>query len=275
MRYAPLMRLVRLRHSDGNDYFAEWLDEGTARLWDAPPWQGGEPTRRLVPLARSHMLPPVTPSKVVALGRTFAAHAREMGHHPPREPILFLKAPSSLVPNGAPILLPPESTRVEAEGEIGLVVGRPLRRATAEEAARAIAAVTCVNDVTARDLQRRDVQFTRAKSFDTFCPVGPWLQTEFDLEALALNTRVDGRTHQCAEVSEMSWSLSELLAWVSQVMRLEPGDLLCTGTPAGPPRLEPGMVVEVEVRGVGTLRNPVRAESPAPGGPNGSQASSN
>ncbi len=255
-----IMRLVRLRHSDGNAYFAEVLDEATARLWSAPPWNGGEPTRRLVPLARSRLLPPVAPSKVVALGRTYSAHAREMGGEPPEEPVLFLKAPSTLIPHGAPILLPPESERVEAEGEIGLVVGRRLRRASPEEAERAIAAVTCVVDVTARDLQRRDVQFTRAKSFDSFCPVGPHLQTDFDLSDIGLVTRVDGTERQRANLNEMSWSPAALLAWVSHVMRLEPGDLVCTGTPAGVPRIQAGMVVEVEARGIGTLRNPVEVE---------------
>ena len=251
---------MRLRHSDGVVYFAEVVDEATARLWTGPPWRDGEPTRRLVPRSRCRRLVPVTPSKIVGLGRTYARHAAELGNEPPAEPVLFLKPPSSLLAHEAPIVLPPESQRVDYEGEIGLVVGRRLRRASVAEAEGAIAGVCCVNDVTARDLQRRDVQFTRAKGFDTFCPVGPWVETEPPSGPLRVRTWLDGRCVQDGSTEQMSWSLPELLAWISTVMTLEPGDLVCTGTPPGVGPLSAGQLVEVEVAGVGRLANPVVAE---------------
>jgi 2-keto-4-pentenoate hydratase/2-oxohepta-3-ene-1,7-dioic acid hydratase in catechol pathway len=255
------MRVIRIRHS-GLDYWARVYDEATARLWTAAPWAGGVETDRLVPIKPGSLLPPVAPSKIVCVGRNYRAHADELGHEIPAEPILFFKPPSALLGPEGTVLLPPESQRVEYEGELAIVVGKTLRRASVEEAASSIAGATCANDVTARDLQKKDVQFTRGKSFDTFCPVGPWVETEpGDLRTLELRTRVNGAVRQQGRVTDMQWSVPELIAYVSQVMTLLPGDLLLTGTPAGVGVLRPGDRVEVDIDRVGTLVHGVAREA--------------
>ena len=206
------------------------------------------------------LLAPVVPGKVIGIGRNYRDHAEELGNPLPAEPVVFLKAPSSVVGPGAPIVLPPESERVEFEGEIAAVVGRRLRRAGRDEAAAAVLGVTAACDVTARDLQRRDPTFARAKSFDTFCPLGPAVRVGADLDDLEVVTRVDGEERQRGHARQMSWGIAELVAWVSAIMTLEPGDLVLTGTPAGVGPLVPGQTVAVEVSGVGVLENPVEAE---------------
>jgi len=200
------------------------------------------------------------PSKIVCVGRNYVEHAKELGNEVPKEPLLFLKPPSSLSSEGKPIVLPKLSERVEYEGEIGVVVGARLHRATAAEATRAIRGIVAVNDVTARDLQRRESQWTRAKGFDTFCPVGEMGDAPNALERLTVVTRVNGEERQRASASEMVFSIPDLLAYISQVMTLEPGDLVPTGTPAGVGTLSPGDEVEVEVLGISRVRNPVTAE---------------
>jgi 2-keto-4-pentenoate hydratase/2-oxohepta-3-ene-1,7-dioic acid hydratase in catechol pathway len=197
------------------------------------------------------------PGKIVCVGRNYVAHARELGNEVPERPLLFLKPPSAVVGAGESIELPPESARVEFEGEIGVVVGRRLRRASAEDARAAVRGIVAVNDVTARDLQRTDGQWTRAKGFDTFCPVGPEAPAPDDLASLAVVTRVNGEERQCGSASEMAFDIPTLLAYVSGIMTLEPGDLVATGTPAGVGPLAAGDVVEVEVVGYSTVRNPV------------------
>ncbi|MGD2115757.1 MAG: fumarylacetoacetate hydrolase family protein [Acidobacteriota bacterium] len=202
-----------------------------------------------------------TPGKIVGIGRNYHAHAAELGNPMPPEPLIFLKAPSALVGPGEPVLLPPESERVEFEGEIAVVVGRRLTRADRREAAAAVLGVTCAVDVTARDLQRKDATFARGKSFDTFCPVGPTLRVilrpEPELADLEVVTRVNGEERQRGHTEQMEWGIAELLSYVSRHMTLEPGDLVLTGTPSGVGPLEAGDRIEVEVSGVGTLRNPV------------------
>jgi 2-keto-4-pentenoate hydratase/2-oxohepta-3-ene-1,7-dioic acid hydratase in catechol pathway len=205
------------------------------------------------------LLPPVTPSKIVCVGRNYAAHAKELGNQVPEQPLIFLKPPSSLLAPGDPIVLPPSSQRVEHEAEVGVVVGQRLRNASAEQALEAIFGLTCVNDVTARDIQRKEVQFTRAKSFDTFCPVGPWVETEFDLASVVVRARVNGSDRQHAPISQMIFDVGTLLSFISSVMTLEPGDLISTGTPEGVGPLVDGDEVEIEVSGVGVLKNPVRS----------------
>ena len=204
-------------------------------------------------------LPPLaSPSKIVGIGRNYLEHARELGNEVPPEPLLFLKAPSALIGPGAPIVLPPESERVEHEGEIAVVLRRRLRRgATPEEARDAVLGVTCANDVTARDLQRKDATFARAKSFDTFCPLGPAIWVGADLEDLAVITRVNGAQRQRGHTREMAFGIVDLLIYASRMMTLEPGDLLLTGTPAGVGPLTDGDRVEVEIAGLGVLANPV------------------
>lgn len=254
------MRLLRVRHA-GVESWARLHDPATARLWTAAPWGGGSETDRVVPLEQCALLAPVTPSKIVCVGRNYREHAKELGHEVPAEPLLFLKPPSALLAPEGEVLLPRESARVEHEGELAVVVGARLRRADVATATRAIAGITCADDVTARDLQRKDVQFTRGKGFDTFCPVGAWIETEPPpLAELEITTRVNGETRQHGRVADMIWPVGELLSYVSQVMTLLPGDLLLTGTPAGVGPLGPGDLVEIEIPGVATLVHGVAAE---------------
>jgi len=203
------------------------------------------------------------PGKIVCVGRNYADHAKELGNDLPKEPLLFLKPPSSVVRDGDPVVLPAASQRVEYEGEIGLVIGVRLTAATPDAARRAVRAVVAVNDVTARDLQRTDGQWTRAKGFDSFCPIGDEGPAPADLAALEVVTRVNGEERQRARASEMVFDIPQLLAYISHVMTLEPGDVVATGTPAGVAPLNPNDEVEVEVVGVSRVRNPVRSAPPA------------
>jgi 2-keto-4-pentenoate hydratase/2-oxohepta-3-ene-1,7-dioic acid hydratase in catechol pathway len=201
---------------------------------------------------------PPPPSKIVAVGRNYKEHAAELGNvAPDQEPILFLKAPSTLVVNGGDIVLPPESSRVDYEGELALVIGRKIKGWPAERFMDALAGVCCANDVTARDLQKKDGQWARAKSFDTFCPVGPEIVAGLDPTDLAIATRVNGSVKQASRTSQMTFPPAFLVAYISRMMTLFPGDLILTGTPAGIGPLAPGDVVEVEIEGIGILRNRV------------------
>jgi 2-keto-4-pentenoate hydratase/2-oxohepta-3-ene-1,7-dioic acid hydratase in catechol pathway len=203
----------------------------------------------------------VTPSKIVCVGRNYAAHAKELGNDVPAEPLLFLKPPSSLVGEGASIRLPRVSKQVEYEGEIGIVVGERLRRADAERARRAIKGIVAANDVTARDLQRSDSQWTRAKGFDTFCAIGSVGAPPSDLSSLTVTTRVNGQVRQQGRASDMVFNIPSLVAYISGVMTLEENDLILTGTPDGVGTLAPGDVVEVEIAGVSRVSNPVTVDA--------------
>lgn len=219
-------------------------------------WQFG----RAIDLGQGEALrAPIVPGKVVCVGRNYRDHAAELGNPLPVEPLIFLKAPSSVIGPGAAIVLPPESSRVDFEGEIALVVGRRLRRATAADARAGILGVTCACDVSARDLQKRDGSFSGAKSFDTFCPLGPAILLTPDLDQLEVRTRVNGAERQHGRVAEMVFGFAELLSYASARMTLEPGDIFLTGTPAGVGPLADGDRVEVEIPGVGILANPVEA----------------
>jgi 2-keto-4-pentenoate hydratase/2-oxohepta-3-ene-1,7-dioic acid hydratase in catechol pathway len=219
---------------------------------------GSRPTERTWPLDDVKLLPPVVPSKIVCVGRNYREHANELGNEMPREPLIFLKPPSSIIATGEPIVMPMVSKRVDYEGEIGLVIAKMCSwLGDNESAAPYIAGLICVNDVTARDLQNVDGQWTRAKGFDTFCPIGPFVETEFDLGATTVDTFVNGKRKQSGRTSEMMFSVDVILRWISRVMTLIPGDVIATGTPAGVGPLAAGDVVEVVVGGVGTLRNPV------------------
>jgi 2-keto-4-pentenoate hydratase/2-oxohepta-3-ene-1,7-dioic acid hydratase in catechol pathway len=213
------------------------------------------------------LLAPVVPSKIVCVGRNYLEHALELGNKLPDEPLLFLKAPSAVIADGDAITLPPESQQVEHEGELGVVIGRKARNIGHDgDPLSYVLGYTCVNDVTARDLQRRDVQFTRAKSFDTFCPVGPFIVTDLDPLDVAVTTRLNGEIKQHARTAVMAFSVPFLISYISGIMTLEPGDLIATGTPAGVSKMKDGDTVEVEVEGIGVLRNPVRNTNPLPGG---------
>ena len=201
------------------------------------------------------------PGKIICVGRNYSDHAKEMGNDVPKEPLIFLKPPSSVIANGEPIVLPPQSAQVEHEGEIGVIVGRTLRRASSDQARKAVSKIVAANDVTARDLQRSDSQWTRAKGFDTFCPVGEAADAPEDLAGLTVVTRVNGVERQRGKGSDMVFSIPDVLAYVSHIMTLEPGDLVLTGSPAGVGKLLPGDKVEVEVLGLSRVQNPVTAEA--------------
>ncbi|HEX6371622.1 MAG TPA: fumarylacetoacetate hydrolase family protein [Longimicrobium sp.] len=201
------------------------------------------------------------PSKIVCVGRNYLEHARELGNQVPERPLIFFKPPSSLIASGEAIVLPPESERVEHEGEIAVVIGRRARRVKAADAWEYVSGIAPLNDVTARDLQKTDGQWTRAKGFDTFCPMGAMVSLNHvaDRDALEVICRVNGQVRQHGRVSEMAFDIPTLIEYISGVMTLEPGDVIATGTPAGVSPLQPGDVVEVEIPGVGTLSNPVQS----------------
>lgn len=211
---------------------------------------------RRVPFGSDQALP--FPSKIVAVGRNYREHAAELGNIvPDQEPLLFLKAPSALVVGGGNIVLPPESARVDYEGELALVIGRKIKSWPEDRWLEVLAGVCCANDVTARDLQKKDGQFARAKSFDTFCPIGPEVVGDLDPSDLAIETRVNGKVRQSSRTSQMVFPPKFLVAYISRMMTLLPGDLILTGTPAGVGPLSVGDVVEVEIEKVGVLRNRV------------------
>jgi 2-keto-4-pentenoate hydratase/2-oxohepta-3-ene-1,7-dioic acid hydratase in catechol pathway len=201
---------------------------------------------------------PIRPSKIVCVGRNYREHAAELGNKMPDEPLLFLKAPSAIILSGDEIVLPSASQQVEHEGELGVVIGRAASNIPShEDPLSYVLGYTCVNDVTARDLQRKDVQFTRGKSFDTFCPVGPWIETDIDPANVEVQTRLNGEVKQKGNTADMAFPVAFLIRYISEIMTLYPGDLIATGTPAGVSRMKPGDIVEVEVGGIGILRNQV------------------
>jgi 2-keto-4-pentenoate hydratase/2-oxohepta-3-ene-1,7-dioic acid hydratase in catechol pathway len=209
--------------------------------------------------AGARLLPPCSPSKIVCVGRNYLEHARELGNEPPKEPLIFLKPPSSLIASGDAIVYPSISERVDFEGELGVIIGKRARGVASSQAAECILGYTCVNDVTARDLQRKDGQWTRGKGFDTFCAAGPLMVPREDVEftKLIVRTWVDEEKKQEAPVTDMMFSVNDIIAYVSGFMTLEPGDLIATGTPPGVGPLRPGSHVRIEIEGVGVLENTV------------------
>lgn len=213
------------------------------------------------PLADVRLLAPVSPSKIVCVGRNYAEHAAELGNEVPTEPLLFLKAPSSIINSGETITLPKYSKQVEHEGELAIVIGRRCRSLFDDEnPLEHVLGYTCLNDVTARDLQKKDGQFTRAKSFDTFCPIGPFIETDVDIKNGGVTTLVNGEVRQSGKFAQMVFPVDFLIRYISNMMTLMPGDVIATGTPSGVGKLESGDVCEVEIDGIGTLRNPVESE---------------
>lgn len=226
----------------------------------AAPWLGWSRTSRSHDLAQVQLLSPVEPAKIVCVGRNYAAHAAELGNEMPREPLIFLKPSSSLVGPGDPIVLPRYSQRVEHEGEIAMVIGRKAAHLSdSDDALDYVLGYTCVNDVTARDLQKADGQFTRAKGFDTFCPTGPHIETDIDPSDVLVETYVNQELRQSGSTALMTYKCDFLVRWLSRMMTLFPGDLISTGTPAGVGPLAAGDTVEVRVAGIGVLRNPVHS----------------
>jgi 2-keto-4-pentenoate hydratase/2-oxohepta-3-ene-1,7-dioic acid hydratase in catechol pathway len=249
------MRICRFRHAGQERYGT--IEGPLVRPLSAAPWAGGLPDGKPVALADVQLLAPVEPSKVVCVGRNYRAHAKELGNEVPTTPLLFLKPPSSVVGPQDAIRCPEQSKEVHHEAELGVVLGRPLSRASAVEAKLAVFGYTCLNDVTARDIQREEKQFTRAKGFDTFCPVGPFVETALDPMDVSVVCRVNGTEKQRGHTRDMVFDPFALLAFISSVMTLWPGDVVATGTPEGVGAIQRGDWVEVEIGGIGVLRNPV------------------
>ena len=202
--------------------------------------------------------PDYAPSKIVCVGRNYAEHAAELGNEVPSEPLLFLKAPSAIIRNGEAIVIPPHSQQVEHEGELAVVISKSCKALSdADDWHEYVLGYTCLNDVTARDLQRKDGQFARAKSFDTFCPIGPHIETELDVTDILIETRLNGVVKQSGRTSQMVFSVEFLVRYISNMMTLNAGDLIATGTPSGVSKMESGDVCEIEIEGIGVLRNPV------------------
>lgn len=214
------------------------------------------------PLKEINLLPPVIPGKIICVGRNYAAHAKEHNADVPEVPLLFLKPPSSIIGPGDPIRLPPQSKRVEHEAELTVVIGKEGRWISPDEADDHIFGYTVANDVTARDLQRADSQWTRGKGFDTFCPIGPWIETDYDPSDSMITCHVNGDVRQMASTRDMVFSVKQLIAFASSFMTLSPGDIILTGTPAGVSPLLAGDFVEVGVEGIGKFGNPVKVEPP-------------
>lgn len=234
------------------------IDGVRAELFSAAPWAGGTATGRIVDFRASDLGVPVEPYKILCVGRNYAAHAKELGNEVPAEPLLFLKPKSALIAHGGVVELPPESARVEHEAELGVVIGRAARRVSRADAMSHVFGYTCVNDVTARDLQKKDGQWSRAKGFDTFCPCGPWIETELDPRALRVRCIVNGATKQDGTTSQMVFDVAALIEYASRAMTLEPGDLLVTGTPEGVGLMARGDEVTVDIENLGALTVTVR-----------------
>ena len=253
------MRFVRYLRSGERPHYG-WVHDDRVGPVEGDPFNEYHRLEAAHPLDSVTLLPPVRPGKILCAGRNYRAHAEEFGSPVPEEPLLFLKPTTALIGAGETIRLPPQSARVEHEGELVVVIGKRGRRISVDRAADFIFGYTIGNDVTARDLQRADDQWTRAKGFDTFCPLGPWIETELDPADAVLTCRVNGDLKQMASARDMVFDIPRLIAYASSVMTLEPGDLLMTGTPAGVSPLSPGDEVAVTIEGIGTLTNPVAKE---------------
>jgi 2-keto-4-pentenoate hydratase/2-oxohepta-3-ene-1,7-dioic acid hydratase in catechol pathway len=259
------MRLVRYQTKQDSPRWG-WLHENLVGPVEGNPFGEFRRMEANLPVDTVRLLAPVEPGKIICVGRNYAAHAKEHNVDVPEVPILFLKPPSSVIGPEETILLPPQSQKVEHEAELAVVIGKPGRWIAPENATGYILGYTISNDVTARDLQRRDGQWTRGKGFDTFCPIGPWLETEFDPADALITCYVNhGERHEMRQMGstrDMVFQVRQLVAFASSVMTLEPGDLVLTGTPAGVGPLSAGDVVEISIEGLGVLRNPVAAEPP-------------
>jgi 2-keto-4-pentenoate hydratase/2-oxohepta-3-ene-1,7-dioic acid hydratase in catechol pathway len=249
------VRIARIAHPQGVAFVAVRGEEA-AEIAEHP---FGTPTftGRKWPLADVRTLAPILPTKIIGVGRNYADHAKELGNEVPEEPLLFFKPNTSVVGPNVEIKIPAVSERVDFEGELAVIIGQPCREVPKAKAMSVVMGYTIANDVTARDLQKKDVQFTRAKGFDTFCPMGPFIETEFDPTDVRVVTEVDGEVKQDGRTSLMVHDIPSLIEYVSAIMTLLPGDVILTGTPAGVGPIKAGQTVSVTVDGLGTLTNPV------------------
>jgi 2-keto-4-pentenoate hydratase/2-oxohepta-3-ene-1,7-dioic acid hydratase in catechol pathway len=253
------MRFIRYLDEKQTPVFGWVLENKVGRLEGSP----FSEYRRLEPeweLEQVHLLAPVMPGKVIGVGRNYAAHAKEHNVDIPELPLLFLKPPSSVIGPGQAIYIPPQASRVEHEAELAVVIGKGGRWIPAERARDSILGYTIGNDVTERDLQRSDGQWTRGKGFDTFCPLGPWIETSLDPADTLITCHVNDEMRQMASTREMAFTIPQLIAFASSFMTLDPGDIILTGTPAGVGPLQPGDRVEIDIEGIGKLQNPVEKE---------------
>ena len=255
------MKLLRYRVNASPQPQWGWLDGEQIGALDGTPFESYRRQPAKTKLEAVEILPPVSPTKIICVGRNYAAHAAEHDAELPALPLLFLKPPSSLIGHGQTILLPPQSSRVEHEAELAIVIGRGGRWIQPDEVDRMILGYTVANDVTARDLQRSDGQWTRGKGFDTFCPIGPWIETELDPADSVITCTVNGLPRQMGSTRDMIFPARQLIAFVSSVMSLEAGDVILTGTPSGVGPLQPGDEVSIDIEGIGTLTNPVKADT--------------
>ena len=255
------MRLLRFRYADRIATGASDVGSDVISVLRGTFFEDPVPTGEEVPLDDVRLLAPVLPSKLVCVGKNYAAHAAEFGMKVPEEPPLFLKPSTAVIGPHDPIRLLPISRRVDYEGELAVVIGRLARNVKAEQAGAYILGYTCANDVTLRDLQKSDQQWARAKGFDGSCPLGPWIETDLDPTDVRIETRLNGEVRQAGQSSDMVFGVAELLEHITSFMTMLPGDVLLAGTPDGVGRLAAGDVVEVEVDGVGTLSNPVEGPS--------------
>ncbi|WP_306362572.1 fumarylacetoacetate hydrolase family protein [Nocardia sp. CC227C] len=253
------MRLGRVASPDGVAFVSIEGDDGDTVAREIAEHPFGTPTftGRSWPLADVRLLAPILPSKVICIGKNYAAHAEEMGGPAPADPVIFMKPSTSVVGPNLPIILPPSSSQVDYEGELAIVIGGVFKNVPAAKAHSAILGYTVANDVTARDQQRHDGQWTRAKGYDTFCPLGPWIETSVDPSDLEIVTELDGEVKQRSRTSLLLHDIPKLIEWVSTVMTLLPGDVILTGTPEGVGPVREGQTVSVTVEGIGTLTNPV------------------
>ena len=249
------MRVCRVSVDD--ELYFGVIENDAVALLTGHPFGDFAPEGRVLRLSDVRLVAPVLPSKIIAVGKNYAAHAREMGGEVPPAPLIFLKPSTSVVGPGEPISLPWQSEHVEHEAELAVVIGRLCRDVPEERVPEVIFGYTCANDVTARDLQASDGQWTRAKGFDSFCPLGPWIETDLDLDDLAVECTVNGQVKQSGSTAEMVRDVAELVSWISSVMTLLPGDVILTGTPAGVSSIVAGDEVSVSIDGIGTLTNPV------------------
>lgn len=250
------MDVVRCHTSSGPQYGV--IDDSAIRLLAKSPYDEIVYSGEEVALADVRLFPPCTPSKIVGIGFNYALHSRELGVEIPKQPLLFLKPASTLIGHGDPIILPTMSKQVEYEAELGVVIGRTTKNVPEAEAMAAVFGYTCINDVTARDLQKSDVQFTRAKGFDTFCPMGPWIRTGLDCTSLRVRSFVNDDPRQDGNTADLIRPVAELISYISKVMTLNPGDVIATGTPAGVGVLRNGDLVAVVIEGLGRLENSVQ-----------------
>lgn len=253
------MQIIRFRNRDGFPQYG-WIKEGHIGPLSASPFGIFRRLEAEIPLDQVDLLVPVEPSKIIAIGRNYPEHAREHEVEIPEVPLLFLKPPSSIINNHEEILLPPQSQQVEHEVELAVVIARRGRWISMQSVSQYILGYTVANDITARDLQRRDGQWTRAKGFDSFCPIGPWIVTELDPSDLLITCRVNGEIRQMSSTREMVFSINQLVVYISSIMTLEPGDVILTGTPAGVSELKSGDMVECEIEGIGILVNGVKED---------------